>query len=124
MNRRLIIKQSKIKLITDDGINNDNDVEFILAVPIESSYVPKVNIPSSIYKDWYDGIIRINTEAYNYYEVKERTDDFVIIDNNPNLELYICYDLCISAKLVNGEVKKITGFDYKKINSYLLERED
>lgn len=121
MNRRLIIKQSKIKLITDDG--TDNDVEFILAVPIESSYVPRVNIPS-IYKNGYDGIIRINTETYNYYEVKERTDDFIIIDNNPNLELYKCYDLCISAKLVNGEVKKITGFDYKKINSYLLERED
>ena len=121
MNRRLIIKQSKIKLITDNGINND--VEFILAVPIESSYVPRVSIPST-YKDGYDGIIRINTEIYNYYEVKERTDDFVIVDNNPNLELYKCYDLCINAKLVNSEVKKITGFDYKKINSYLLEGED
>lgn len=117
MNRRLIIKQSKI---TDDGINDD--VEFILAVPIESSYVPKVNIPST-YKDGYDGIIRINTEAYNYYEVKERTNDFVIVDNNPNLELYKCYNLCMSAKLINSEVKKIT-VDYKKINSYLLERED
>lgn len=124
MENKLIIKQSKIISITS-SIDNDNDcVEFILAVPTESNYVPEVNIPST-YKEEYNGILKINTEAHNYYEVKERTSGFIVIDTSPNLELYTCYDLCISAKLVNNyEIKGITELDYKKINSYLSKKED